>query len=148
MLRLMIEDVTLLKRSEITMHVRFKGGATRSFTLPLPLGAPELRKTDAAVIQEIDRLLDGHTEREIALILNQKGMRSGSGKPFSGTKILRLKYACKLTDSYTRLRVAGKLTAEEVAERLGLAVPSVKGWQYRGLLTIGASLQRQWRMLV
>jgi DNA invertase Pin-like site-specific DNA recombinase len=30
MVRLMIEDVTLLKRSEITMHVRFKGGATRS----------------------------------------------------------------------------------------------------------------------
>jgi DNA invertase Pin-like site-specific DNA recombinase len=136
MVRLMIEDVTLTKRGEITMHVRFKGGATKSFTLPLPPGAPELRKTDAAVIQEIDRLLDEHTEREIALILNQKGMRSGSGQSFSGTKILRLKYAYKLTDRYTRLRAAGKLTAEEVAERLGLAVPSVKGWRYRGLLQV------------
>jgi len=63
-------------------------------------------------------------------------MRSGSGQAFSGTKILRLKYAYKLTDRYTRLRAAGKLTAEEVAERLGLAVASVKGWQYRGLLQV------------
>jgi hypothetical protein len=37
-------------------------------TLPLPLSAPQLRKTDEAVIQEIDRLLDHHTEREIAAI--------------------------------------------------------------------------------
>jgi DNA invertase Pin-like site-specific DNA recombinase len=35
----------------------------------------------------------------------------------------------------TRLRAAGMLTAEEVAAHLGLAIPSVKGWRYRGLLS-------------
>jgi hypothetical protein len=134
MVRLMLEDVTLIKRNEITLHVRFKGGAVRSFTLPLPLAAPELRKTDAAVIQEIDRLLDEHTEREIALILNQKGIRSGARKPFTRSMIVHLKYRYNLTDRYTRLRAVGKLTAQEVAERLGLAVTSVKDWKHRGLL--------------
>jgi hypothetical protein len=134
LVRLILEDVTLIKGHEITMHVRFRGGATQSFTLPLPLGAPQLRKTDAVVIREIDRLLDEHTEREIALLLNQKGIRSSAGKPFTRNIILHLKYAYHLTDRYTRLREAGKLTAEEIAERLGLAVASLKNWQYRGLL--------------
>lgn len=134
MVRLILEDVTLIKGHEITMHVRFRGGATRSFSLPLPLGAPQLRKTDAVVIREIDRLLDEHTEREIALILNQKEILSSTGKPFTRNTILHLRYAYHLTDRYTRLREAGKLTAEEVAERLGLAVASLKNWQYCGLL--------------
>ena len=135
MVRLLLEDVTLIKRDAITMHVRFKGGATRSFTLPLPLSAPDLRRTNTAVIQEIDGLLSEHTEREIALILNQKRVRSGVGMPFTRGMVLHLRRRYNLTDRFTRLRAAGKLTAEEVAERLGIAVASVKQWRYRGLLT-------------
>jgi DNA invertase Pin-like site-specific DNA recombinase len=134
MIRLLLADVTLIQREEITIHVRFKGGATRSFTLPLPLSAPDLRKTNPAVIQEIDRLLNEHTEGEIASILNQQGIRTGTGMPFTGIKILRLRYGYHLTGRYTRLRAAGKLTAAEVAERVGLAVTSVWNWRDRGLL--------------
>ena len=135
MIRLLLEDVTLIKREEITMQVRFKGGATKSIILPLPLSAAGLRKTDPAVIREIDRLLDHHTEREIAAILNQKGLRSGEGRPFHRGIIVHLKYAYHLRDRFSRLRAAGLLTMEEVAERLGIAVPSVKDWRYRGLLS-------------
>jgi hypothetical protein len=65
----------------------------------------------------------------------QKRLRK-EGRPRESGKLKVCLHAYKLTDRYTRLRVAGKLTAEEVAERLGLAVPSVKGWQYRGLLQV------------
>ena len=35
MIRLVIEDVTLLKHSQtIAVHIRFRGGATRSLSLP------------------------------------------------------------------------------------------------------------------
>ncbi len=135
MIRFLLEDVILIKREEISMHVRFKGGATKSIILPLPLSAAELRKTDAAVIREIDRLLNHHTEREIAAILNRKGMRSGEGRSFHRGMIVHLKSAYQLRDRFTRLRAAGMLTAEEVATRIGIAVPSVKGWRYRGLLS-------------
>ena len=135
MTRLLLEDVTLIKGDAITMHVRFKGGATTTVNLPLPLSAHELRKTDPAVIEEIDRLLDHHTEREIATILNQKGLCSGEGRPFHRGMIVHLKYAYHLRDRFTRLRAAGLLTAEEVADRLGIAVASVKAWRYRGLLS-------------
>ena len=37
MIRLLIEDVTLVKGGEIGVHIRFKGGATRSLSIPAPL---------------------------------------------------------------------------------------------------------------
>src|SRR4030095_16767288 len=42
MLRLLIEDVTLLRAQTIQLHIRWKGGATTSIEGPLPRGAPEL----------------------------------------------------------------------------------------------------------
>src|SRR5213596_1110510 len=48
MLALLIEDVTLIRRREITAAVRFRGGATTTLTLPRPLTAPgERRSADA-----------------------------------------------------------------------------------------------------
>jgi hypothetical protein len=135
MIRLLLEDVTLIKRDEITLHVRFKGGAAKTLALPLPLSAPQLRRTDEAVIQEIDRLLDHHTEREIASILNQKGLRSGNGNPFHRGIVVHLRYAYHLTDRFTRLRTLGMLTEQEIAALTGIAVASVKEWRYRGLLS-------------
>ena len=43
MLALLVEDVTLLKQRQVTAHVRFRGGATTTLTLPRPLTAWELR---------------------------------------------------------------------------------------------------------
>ncbi len=134
MMRLLLEDVTLIKRDEILVHVRFKGGATRTISLPLPLSAPKLRKTDDAVVQEIDHLLDHYTNREIAAILNKKGMRSGEGRPFHRGIIVRLRSAYHLKDRFTRLRAIGMLTEQEIAGLTGIAVASVKEWRYRGLL--------------
>ncbi|MBV8900530.1 MAG: recombinase family protein, partial [Verrucomicrobia bacterium] len=71
--RLLLEDVTLVRRERIEVHLRFRGGVTQSLTLPLPQSAAQLRKTKPAVIAEIDRLLNTNTEREIAALLNEKG---------------------------------------------------------------------------
>jgi len=125
MIRLLLEDVTLIKRDQIIVHVRFKGGAIKTLTLPLPMSAPQLRKTDPAVIHEIDRLLDHHTEREIATIFNQNGWRSGTGKLFHRGIIVRLRRAYHLTDRYTRLRALGMLTEQEIAAMIGIATASV-----------------------
>jgi len=134
MIRLLLEDVTLIKRDQIIVHVRFKGGAVKTLTVSLPLSAPKLRKTDAAVIQKIDRLLDDHTDGEIAAILNAKGMRSGEGKLFHRGIILRLRERYHLANRFTRMRAAGMLTKEEIAALQGVSVASVKEWRLRGLL--------------
>jgi DNA invertase Pin-like site-specific DNA recombinase len=132
MIRLLVEDVTLVKQEKVTMHVRFKGGSTRSLELPLPLLAIDMRKTNEAVVREIDRLLDTHTEGEIALILNEKGLRSGTGNSFTQIIVQRVRRAYHLTSRFNRLRALGLLTLEEMAKRLGVTTSTVKYWKVRG----------------
>jgi DNA invertase Pin-like site-specific DNA recombinase len=80
MARLLLEDVTLRREhQEISVQLRFKGGATRELRLPFPRSAWELRKTKPEIVAAIDRLLADHTEGEIAPLLNELGWRSSGG---------------------------------------------------------------------
>ena len=74
LVRLLLEDVTLIKNGEITAHVRFKGGITKTLTVPLPLNAWQQRTTSPDVVREIDRLLDHNTYPQIASLLNDRGL--------------------------------------------------------------------------
>lgn len=134
MVRLMVEDVTLVKGDRISMHVRFKGGATKTLAVVPSPSAPVCRKTKPAVIQEIDRLLDDYTEEEIAPILNANGFRSGTGKPCKRSLVFRLRKAYKLVDRFTRLRNAGMPTLMEMPQRLNSCSNTVKDWRDLGLL--------------
>jgi hypothetical protein len=132
--RLLLEDVTLVRRERIEVHIRFRGGVTQSLTLPLPPSAAQLRKTKPAVIAEIDRLLNTNTEREIAAILNEKGFRPGVGRRFTRSMVVRLRYAYDLKDRFSRLRAAGFLTREEMASKLDVLPYTIKKWRDQGLL--------------
>jgi len=57
--------------------VRFRGGATRTLELPLPLNAWQLRQPDSAVVKTIDDLLEHHTDAEVVTILNTRGLKPG-----------------------------------------------------------------------
>ena len=96
MARLLIADVTLLKDAEIQAQVRFNGGATHTLHIPLPKPAWMLRQTSSVVVAEIDRLLEQHTDGEIACVLNAHGLISGEGKPFSRLIVRRVRIAYKL----------------------------------------------------
>ena len=48
--RLLLEDVTLIRGDGIMLHLRFKGGAQRTIQLPLPLRSWEPRKWTAAAV--------------------------------------------------------------------------------------------------
>lgn len=134
MVHLLIEDVTLTRGKEIKIQIRFRGGTTRTMTLPRPLPAWKLRQTDAVVVAEIDRLLDHHTDNEIAQILDQQGYRSGEGKRLHRLAIRRIRQDYRLKSRYDRLRAAGFLTRDELAQRLGVASPTAKEWNRAGLL--------------
>ena len=134
MVRLLIEDVTLKKGSEVTAHIRFRGGATTTLTLPRAKNAWELRQTNPDVVAEIDRLLDSHTEARIAAILNERGFETGTGKTFSNWTVWRLRTRYKLRSRYDRLRTAGMLDKVELGKRLGVSPETIKIWRRAGLL--------------
>ena len=90
--------------------------------------------TDGEVITEIDRLLNDHTIGQIAPLLNEQGLRSGTGIAFTGKIVARLCRTYQLTSRYDRLRDAGKLTLTEIAEQLQVSKNTVNTWRRHGLL--------------
>ena len=135
MVRLLLEDVTLIKNREITAHIRFKGGTTQTLAWPLPPPIAQLRKNPAYIVAEVDRLLEDYTHREIAAILTHKGMHTVDGRPLTRTSIRYIQEAYGLVSRYDRLRNRGMLTMAEVGKRLNIAPATVKGWNQAGLLT-------------
>jgi DNA invertase Pin-like site-specific DNA recombinase/DNA-binding transcriptional regulator YiaG len=134
MIRLLIEDVTLAKTDHIHAHVRFRGGQTTSLTLPIPPTSWQLRQTHPDTLAALDRLLDEHTDAEIAERLNAAGHRSGESKPFTHAIVLDLRRAHDMPSHIERLRARGLLSIDEVAERLAVHPSTIKAWHRAGLL--------------
>ena len=129
--RLLLEDVTLIKRDQLLIHLRFPGGATRTLERPRPRRATV---TQRSVITEIDRLLDDHSYDAIARDLNGRGFVSGYGNAFRGRMIARLTMNYGLKSRFMRLREQGMLTLDEMAQRLCICTTQVKIWRAAGLL--------------
>lgn len=134
MARLLIADVTLLKNTEIRAQVRFNGGATQTLHLPLPKPAWMVRQTPAAVVDEIDRLLQEYTDSEVADLLNGQNLLSGGGKPFHRLIVRKIRITYSLASRYERLRLRGMLTQEELAQHLNVSIATIKRWRLLGLL--------------
>ncbi len=135
MVRLLIEDVTLQRQDrKITAQIRFKGGATRALSLKAPLPSTLLYKTDPKVVREIDRLLDHHTEKEVAELLNERGLTPTRSLSFTATKIGHLRKANAIKSRYQRLRDRGYLSAKELAKKLHVAWMTIRRWERKGLL--------------
>jgi len=134
MARLLLEDVTLRRDQDICVQLRFRGGAKHELRLPLPKAAWELKKTKPEIVTEIDRLMDRHTEGQIAKLLNERGWHSSGGNPFTRRMIHRLRYAYRLKTRRARLQDQGLLTPRQIAPMIGSPLDRVKYWRQVGVL--------------
>jgi hypothetical protein len=135
MARLLIEDVTLLRHDEsLDVHVRFRGGDARSLQLSRPNPIADLRKLDPAIVAEVDRLLDDHTDSEIADALHAAGYQPPVGEQFSIWIIWKIRKAHSLESRFDRLRRQGMLTLAETSKALGVHPQTVKDRAGRGQL--------------
>jgi hypothetical protein len=133
MVRLLIDDVTLcLGNQVLDVHVRFRGGDTRSFQLPRPRSIIDLRQLDPAVVAEVDRLIDNHTDAEIAAALNAAGYQPPVGDCFTLWIIWKIRRVHGLGSRRERLRQRGMLTLDEMAQALGVHPQTVKDRASRG----------------
>jgi len=131
-LRLVIEDVTVHKTDRIVAHIRFKGGATETITVALPVPLALSRFTPPDTLAAMDRLLNDYTDAEVAEQLNLQGFRTFEGLPFHGTHVYQLRRHHGLSDRYTRLRAQGLLTAEELAQSYGVTSQTIWRWYRQG----------------
>jgi DNA invertase Pin-like site-specific DNA recombinase/DNA-binding transcriptional regulator YiaG len=134
LVHLLVEDVTLIKAHEITIHVRLRGGATRTLAIPAALRSWQTWVTPPEVVAAIDTLLNDYTDQQVAAALNQHDMHPGKGGTFNAKIVAQIRRHYKLKSHYERLREAGMLTLEEMAQALGVKPHTVKEWRKAGLL--------------
>jgi DNA invertase Pin-like site-specific DNA recombinase len=134
MIRFLIEDVTMSKQKEITVHVRFKGGAKKTLKIPLPPKGWQHALTDPEIVELVDDLLNDHNYAEIATILNERGYKSGTGLQFDRKVVTGITHSYNLKTRYARLRKTGKLTTDEVANLLGVSIQTVWRWGKKGVI--------------
>ena len=135
MIKLLIEDVTITRGTMIALGVRLKGGAVRKLEIAPERPSPEMHVTPPGTVSAIDELLEEFCEGEIAGILNQRGLRTGYGKPFNLRRVQRVRRNYGLRTRYGRLRDRGLLTAEELAGRFGVTKFTIAVWRREGMLT-------------
>ena len=134
--RLLLTDVTVSRTGDtITAHVRLAGGQACTLALPAPLPTGDQRRTPAEVVTAIDELLDQHTSGEIAGILNQRGMVSGTSEPFHRLIVDHIIRTYRLRSRRHRLRATGLLTLAETARAHGVTNNTIKKWRRAGIVS-------------
>jgi DNA-binding transcriptional regulator YiaG len=107
--------------------------------LPPAQPAWALWQTSPEVVAEVDRLLNDHTDAQVAALLNARGWHSGKGRAFTRSMITQIRYQYDLRSLFDRLRAAGMLTQEEMSDRLEVSRATVHDWRRSGLLKARAA---------
>lgn len=132
--RLLIEDVTLLKTDVIHIKIRFKGGIIKETCVPIPLSAWKMRKISKDVVEYIRQLARTKIDSEIAEEMERQGIHTGTGNPFTRRIVYQLRRSYDIVGPYEYLREQGYLTAEELVDRIGVCLATVKRWGKAGIL--------------
>ncbi len=143
MLRLVIEDVTLIKRGkEIDLKVRWRGGALTETSIPIPPNGPEARRTPANLLNQIAEEAQFYTDREIAERL--KGHVSGTGLPLTPALVTRIRREHRIAGLADHLRQAGWLTATQATETLKITRSALMNWRRKGILEVRQCGDKTW----
>jgi DNA invertase Pin-like site-specific DNA recombinase len=136
MLALLLSDVTLLKEHEdITLQVRFRGGATTTLRIPIPLNAWRRRQSHPTMLARAEALLQAHSRAEVAVTLNAEGFTTGAGAPFDLDAVSWLQQRWALKTYRDHLLAAGKLTTTDLATQLGISANQLRAWRRDGRLS-------------
>jgi hypothetical protein len=144
MLRLLIEDVALTRGDDIRVEVRGRGGATTELHVPIPRNCIEARRTSREALDLIAALAREHTDDPIAEIRNERGIRTGTGRPFTGGRVDFLRRSRRIPGYYEHLRRAGLVTGEEIRTRTGISEGALRRLRRAGLIRAIRCDKKHW----
>jgi len=135
MVRLLIKDITVekvFKPKKLILHVRWQGGATEDIHCELPPRMSDRIRYKEDFLIKIKRLAKSYTDDHIAEALNQEGLLSAKGKPFTPSMITWIRYKHDIPSP--QLKCSNELTVKEVADKFGVSKGVVYYWIERGYL--------------
>ncbi len=137
MLGLLLADVMLLREpgGDISVHMRYKTGVTKSLVIERRLQLWQLHKTQAATLSALDDLLNDYTDAETAERLNAMGLVPAIRARFTRQIVQNLRKDNGLPSYAKRLETRGMLTVLQLAEAHGVCHATIRQWHRQGKLT-------------
>jgi hypothetical protein len=135
MLRLLIRDITVEKlpaQRQVVMHVRWQGGACTDTTVSLPAPIAERIRYPAAIVEQVRELSHRLSDPQIVVHLNQQGLCSPHGKPFTLSMIKWIRHRYDVPS--ISLKRPEELTVRQVADRFAVSAYVVYYWIDRGVI--------------
>jgi DNA invertase Pin-like site-specific DNA recombinase len=135
LLRTLLADVTITAsgHAQLTIGLRWKSGASQQIPVTRPPGAGQQRATHPAAVALARQIGPASDNTALAAALNQAGHRTGTGQPFTRQSAANLRGAYHIPFPGSRLH-DGELTAQQVADRIGVSTTTVLRWISTGHL--------------
>lgn len=143
LLRFLVKDVSLT-RQETTIHVgiRWQTDALTELNIPRPQRACDAVRTVPAVIDRVRELAPTHTDHQIAALLNENNLTSGTGQPLTHRKVHCIRCAYQIPTGCPEAPAAcpsgqrgdGRYSARAAADLLNVNVSTIADWCESGRL--------------
>ena len=134
MLRLLIKDITVEKPQpkQLLVHIRWQGGASTEHSVALRPNIADRMRYPAALVDRVRDLAQSLTDEQIVDRLNQEGLVSALGKPFTVSMIRWIRYRHKIPAA--KLMSSEESTVQQVAERFRVSIYVVYYWIEHGVV--------------
>lgn len=129
MLRLLIKDITVEKLAEprqLSVHIRWQGGASTDLCVPLPPKAADRFRCPSAIVERVRELAHDLLDAQIADQLNQERHVSTKGQPYTRSKIRWIRWRHQIPAP--ALKKTEELTVQQVAKQFGVTHSVVYDW--------------------
>lgn len=152
LLHALIEEIVVtVDRAERVAHLKiiWEGGAATEHRSPLNRSGQHYRRTDEDTMELLRRLAPHYDDRTIAAIFARQGRLTGTGKPFTVSRVRSLRQANGLA-SHSVIPAcddAQVVTVAGAAAALSVSTATVHRWLREGFIT-GEQLtpQAPWRI--
>jgi DNA invertase Pin-like site-specific DNA recombinase/predicted DNA-binding transcriptional regulator AlpA len=133
---LITEVVVTVSRPEniARIEVFWEGGARSELSIRLLRRGGERTRTSEDTIALIGRLAVHHPDDQIAGILNKQGRRTGTGLPFTATRVKSLRQRNGIPDRLPPAPDSQTISIKQAAVELGVCHTTIYRWLRAGLL--------------
>jgi DNA invertase Pin-like site-specific DNA recombinase len=137
LLRALIREVVVTvhrDEAQAAVEVFWEGGARSELGLRLNQGGHMPHTTPEDTVTLIRRLACQHSDREIAIILNKQGRRTGKGLPFSERRVKHVRQRHAIPAAPPPDPERKIVTIQEAARELAVSTATIRRWLVAGLL--------------
>lgn len=113
--------------------MRWQGGATEDLVIELPLKTADRWRYPEALVNKVRQLAQQQTDPQIALVLNQEGLRSAKGRAFTASMVAWIRGKHRIPAPV--LQQPGELTVRQLSQKFAVSQNVVYYWLGKGLVT-------------